>query len=163
MLAFERAKKKVEELRAEKRPVYTPSQTSKSGPRVAHKLTAKAANTEPEKAAPKPPVLEANSTKISYNIRMQYYDMMVKHCLAIYPNTPDAWERVRDFINYMLILNLIYVSFTKAQTEELAVFKKCNTPIIYKSSAMLAINKLRKEAAGRIFFLNKIYHISNCV
>lgn len=111
MLAFERAKKKVEELRAEKRPVYTPSQTSKSGPRVAHKLTAKAANTEPEKVAPKPPVLEANSTKISYNIRMQYYDMMVKHCLAIYPNTPDAWERVRDFINYMLSFKSILCFF----------------------------------------------------
>ncbi|XP_073814969.1 uncharacterized protein [Musca autumnalis] len=126
MLAFERAKKKVEELRAEKRPVFTPSQTSKGGARVAHKITEKAANTEAEKVA-KPPVLEANSTKISYNIRMQYYEMMVKHCLAIYPNVADAWER--------------------AQTEELAVFKKCNTPIIYKSSAMLAINKLRKEAA----------------
>uniref|UniRef100_A0A1I8PY30 Exonuclease domain-containing protein n=1 Tax=Stomoxys calcitrans TaxID=35570 RepID=A0A1I8PY30_STOCA len=126
MLALERAKKKVEELRAEKRPGFTPSQTSKGGQRMAHKITAKAASTEPEKA-PKPPVLEANATKISYNIRMQYYDMMVKHCVAIYPNIADAWER--------------------AQTEELAVFKKCNTPMIYKSSAMLAINKLRKEAA----------------
>ncbi|XP_005190423.2 RNA exonuclease 1 homolog [Musca domestica] len=125
MLAFERAKKKVEELRAEKRPAFTPSQTSKGGSRIAHKLTEKAANTEAEKVA-KPPVLEANSTKISYNIRMQYYEMMVKHCISIYPNVADAWER--------------------AQTEELAVFKKCNTPVIYKSSAMLAINKLRKEA-----------------
>lgn len=98
MLAFERAKKKVEELRAEKRPAFTPSQTSKGGSRIAHKLTEKAANTEAEKVA-KPPVLEANSTKISYNIRMQYYEMMVKHCISIYPNAADAWERVREWAN----------------------------------------------------------------
>lgn len=125
MLALERAKKKVEELRAEKKPAFTPAQTSKTGPRQAHKITAKATPVEPEKQ-PKPPVLEASSTKISFNIRMQYYDMMVKHCITMYPNVTDAWER--------------------AQTEELAVLKKCNTPVIYKSSAMLAINKLRKEA-----------------
>lgn len=77
-------------------------------------------------ARPAPPVLEVNSTKISYNIRMQYYNMMVKHCLIIYPNCEDAWDR--------------------AQTEELAVMKKCNTPNIYKSSALLTVNKLRKEA-----------------
>ncbi|TMW47644.1 hypothetical protein DOY81_007280 [Sarcophaga bullata] len=126
ILALERAKKKVEELRAEKRPAFTPAQTSKAGSRVAHKITEKSSTTETAKQ-PKPPVLEANSTKISFNIRMQYYEMMVKHCLIMYPNVADAWER--------------------AQTEELAVFKKCNTPVIYKSSAMLAINKLRKEAA----------------
>ncbi|XP_011181014.1 RNA exonuclease 1 homolog [Zeugodacus cucurbitae] len=125
MIALERAKKKVEELRAEKQPAFTPAQTTKKGERVAHKITAALATKEAIKPA-KPPVLEANSSKISFNIRMQYYEMMVKHCLAIYPNMNDAWER--------------------AQTEELAVLKKCNTPVIYKSSALLAINKLRKEA-----------------
>ncbi|XP_037891689.1 RNA exonuclease 1 homolog [Glossina fuscipes] len=126
MLALQRAKKKVEELKAEKKFAFTPAQTSKAGSRVAHKATVKTTRVEPEKQS-KPPVLEANSTKISFNIRMQYYEMMVKHSLAIYPNSVDAWER--------------------AQAEELAVFKKCNTPVIYKSSAMLTINKLRKEAA----------------
>lgn len=43
---------------------------------------------------PAPPVLEASSTKISYNIRTQYYNMMVKHCLTIYDECTDAWERV---------------------------------------------------------------------
>uniref|UniRef100_A0A0K8WCF2 RNA exonuclease 1 n=1 Tax=Bactrocera latifrons TaxID=174628 RepID=A0A0K8WCF2_BACLA len=125
IIALERAKKKVEELRAGKQPAFTPAQTTKKGERVAHKITAALATKEAIKPA-KPPVLEANSSKISFNIRMQYYEMMVKHCLAIYPNMADAWER--------------------AQTEELAVLKKCNTPVIYKSSALLAINKLRKEA-----------------
>lgn len=45
-------------------------------------------------ARPAPPVLEPSSTKISYNIRMQYYNMMVKHCLTIYDECSDAWERV---------------------------------------------------------------------
>ncbi|XP_067617441.1 RNA exonuclease 1 homolog [Eurosta solidaginis] len=125
MLALERAKKKVEELKAEKQPAFTPAQTTKKGGRVAHIVTTALAVKETVTPA-KPPVLEANSSKISFNIRMQYYEMMVKHCLAIYPTMADAWER--------------------AQTEELAVFKKCNTPVIYKSSALLTINKLRKEA-----------------
>lgn len=73
-----------------------------------------------------PPVLEATSSKINFNLRMQYYNMMVKQCTAIYPACEDAWER--------------------AQTEELTVFKKCSSAVIYKSSATLAINKLRKEA-----------------
>lgn len=122
ILALERARKKVEELKAERMRSFTPSQTApKSTGRVAH-ISTNATKVVP----PKPPVLEAESTKISYNIRMQYYEIMVKHCTAIYPNTADAWDR--------------------AQSEELAVFKKCSTPVIYKNSAMLAINKLRKES-----------------
>ncbi|XP_055905651.1 RNA exonuclease 1 homolog isoform X2 [Eupeodes corollae] len=122
ILALERARKKVEELKAERMRAFTPSQTApKATGRVAH-ISTNATKVVP----PKPPVLEASSTKISYNIRMQYYEIMVKHCSAIYPNTADAWDR--------------------AQSEELAVFKKCSTPVIYKNSAMLTINKLRKES-----------------
>lgn len=51
---------------------------------------------------------------------------MIKHCLNIYDNCEDAWER--------------------AQTEELAVMNKCNSAIIYKNSALLVVNKLRKES-----------------
>lgn len=40
ILALERAKKKVEELKAEKKPAFTPAQTTKGGSRVAHKATA---------------------------------------------------------------------------------------------------------------------------
>lgn len=39
---------------------------------------------------------------------MQYYEMMVKHCLAIYPNAPDAWQRVCDFIYQFLPSACIY-------------------------------------------------------
>ncbi|EDV53379.1 RNA exonuclease 1 homolog [Drosophila erecta] len=126
IVAIARAKKKIEELQAEKKPAFTPAQSFKGAGRVAHKPTAALDKTAPESNAQKPTVLDPSSSKISYNVRIQYYEMMVRHCTIIYPQLADAWER--------------------AQVEELAVFKKCNTPAIYKNSCMLAINKLRKEA-----------------
>uniref|UniRef100_A0A6P4F2Q5 RNA exonuclease 1 homolog isoform X1 n=1 Tax=Drosophila rhopaloa TaxID=1041015 RepID=A0A6P4F2Q5_DRORH len=129
IVAIARAKKKIEELQAEKKPAFTPAQSFKGAGRVAHKPTAaldKAAPVASEANPEKPTVLDPSSSKISYNVRIQYYEMMVKHCTVIYPQLADAWER--------------------AQVEELGVFKKCNTPAIYKNSCMLAINKLRKEA-----------------
>ena len=73
-----------------------------------------------------PPVLEFHQTKISCNIRTQMYKLMVKHCLNIYTAPADAFER--------------------AQNEEFEVFKKCSIVSIYKTSSMLAINRLKKEA-----------------
>ncbi|EDW98469.1 RNA exonuclease 1 homolog [Drosophila yakuba] len=126
IVAIARAKKKIEELQAEKKPAFTPAQSFKGAGRVAHKPTAALDKAAPVSNAEKPTVLDPSSSKISYNVRIQYYEMMVRHCTVIYPQLADAWER--------------------AQVEELAVFKKCNTPAIYKNSCMLAINKLRKEA-----------------
>lgn len=51
---------------------------------------------------------------------------MVRHCLDIYLAPADAFER--------------------AQNEEFEVFKKCSLVTIYKTSACLAINRLKKEA-----------------
>ncbi|BFF92462.1 RNA exonuclease 1 homolog [Drosophila madeirensis] len=129
IVAIARAKKKIQELQAEKKPAFTPAQSFKGAGRMAHKPTVALDKTAPvvsDASAQKPPVLEPQSSKISYNIRMQYYEMMVKQCTIIYPQLADAWER--------------------AQVEELAAFRKCNTTAIYKNSCLLAINKLRKEA-----------------
>lgn len=49
-----------------------------------------------------------------------------------------------------------YIINFQAQTEELAVLRKCSTTVIYKSSALLTINKLRKESLGMMFY-DKIY------
>lgn len=128
VLAFQKAKEKIDNLRKQKGmpKAATPAQTASKGTgRLAH-VSVKPASTAAAPQKPSPPVLEPESTKISYNIRMQFYNLMIKHCLNIYTSCEDAWDR--------------------AQTEELAVFKKCSTPMIYKSSALLAINKLRKEA-----------------
>ncbi|XP_058453990.1 RNA exonuclease 1 homolog [Malaya genurostris] len=138
VLAFQKAKERIEHLK-KMRAVNTPAQTAPKGTaRMAHMGTAsaEASSSSPTTPAtpskPAPPVLEPESTKISYNIRMQFYNLMIKQCLCIYATCEDAWDR--------------------AQTEELAVFKKCNTAVIYKSSALLTINKLRKEAgdAGNV-------------
>lgn len=43
----------------------------------------------------------------------------------------------------------VFFCVLQAQTEELSVFKKCNTVVIYKSSSLLAVNKLRKESLGK--------------
>lgn len=132
MLAFKYAKEKIEAMRQLKVPVPStsnkPSTSTSTIAQTASKFYGRQAhlNKVDSNVRPSPPVLEPTSTKISYNLRMQYYNMMVKHCLVIYPSCEDAWAR--------------------AQTEELAVQKKCNTPNIYKSSALLAVNKLRKEA-----------------
>lgn len=73
-----------------------------------------------------PPVLEPQQTKISCNVRTQMYKLMVKQCLDIYTAPADAFER--------------------AQNEEFEVFKKCSIISIYKTSAMLTVNRLKKEA-----------------
>lgn len=121
--AMMRARQKVEEMRAAKQPTVSRTASKLTG-RVAHAVPAVAERD----AKPPPPVLEPQSTKISLNLRMQYYMMMVKHCRTIYAECEDAWER--------------------AQAVELGVFNKCNTLVIYKKSATLAINTLRKEAVG---------------
>uniref|UniRef100_A0A182PBA0 Exonuclease domain-containing protein n=1 Tax=Anopheles epiroticus TaxID=199890 RepID=A0A182PBA0_9DIPT len=126
VLAFQRAKEKIEQLK-KNQSAFTPAQTApKTGARVAHTGSVLSSKAAAMPVAQAPPVLEPASSKISYNLRMQYYGLMVKHCLNIYPTSEDAWDR--------------------AQTEELAVMKKCSTAMIYKSSALLTINKLRKEA-----------------
>lgn len=134
---MQRAKQKVEEMRAARQPTVLRTVQKGTG-RIAHapptfavkpgSAMATTTTTGPAEK-PAPVVLESHSTKISLNLRMQYYTLMVKHCRIIYPESADdAWER--------------------AQAVELGVFNKCNTPVIYKKSATLAINTLRKEAAA---------------
>lgn len=140
-IAFANARKKVDELIAIRKG-FTSSTSptmattaAKGSARIAHNIS-KATIEKLEAKAPLP--LESGSSKISFNLRMQYYNLMVKHCLTIYTSKEDAWQR--------------------AQNDELAAFKKCNTPIIYKSSALLAINKLKKEAesSGNVSMQPKI-------
>lgn len=125
-MAIEAAKRKVMQLNLAKELPYkqTAAQTaSKSTGRVAH-IPTSINDLDATKLAP--PVLESHQTKISCNIRTQLYKLMVKHCLDIYTAPADAFER--------------------AQNEEFEIFKKCSIVSIYKTSAMLAVNRLKKEA-----------------
>lgn len=126
-MAIEAAKRKVSELnksRIEQFQRSTTAQTAtKTAGRVAHVPTG-ISDVDPCKLAP--PIKEPTSAKISSNVRTQYYQVMVRHCVQIYPLTADAYER--------------------AQNEEFAVFQKCKIVQTYKSSVMLAINRLKKES-----------------
>lgn len=129
-MAIEAAKRKIDELNRSKQEQFkrfTPAQTTvKTSGRVAHVPT-NISDIDPCKLAP--PIKQAQSSKISSNLRNQYYQIMVKHCVQIYPLPADAYER--------------------AQSEEFVVFEKCKLPTTYKPCAMLAINRLKKEAENR--------------
>ncbi|CAG9793440.1 unnamed protein product [Diatraea saccharalis] len=96
----------------------TITQTVKKGTqRVAHMPN--------EKFIDRPGVLEPLGSKIAANIRSTYLNMMIDECLKIYVSAVDAYAR--------------------AQHEELTTSKKCSTIQIYKNSAVLTVNRLRKE------------------
>lgn len=131
-MAIELAKRKVVELNRARDAQFqrsTPAQTAvKSAGRVAHAPSSSAINdVDPCKLAP--PIKEAHSTKISSNVRTQYYQLMVKNCLAIYALPADAFER--------------------AQNEEFGVFQKCKMVPTYKTSALLTLNRLKKEMESK--------------
>ena len=91
-MAMEAAKRKVAELNKAKDAQFqrsTPAQTAvKATGRVAHAPSSLTADLDPCKFAP--PIKEPQSTKISSNIRTQYYKIMVKNCLLIYPLPVDG-------------------------------------------------------------------------
>lgn len=78
-----------------------------------------------DKFIDRPGVLEPLASKIPANIRSIYLNMMIDECLKIYLLPTDAYNR--------------------AQHEELNTSKKCYSVQIYKNSAVLAVNRLRKE------------------
>lgn len=127
-ILIEAAKKRVADLqkaKMEKFKSFTPAQTSwKGSGRVAHAPTSGVNDIDPVKLAP--PLKEPNNTRISSNVRNQYYRIMVTHCLKIYSLPQDAYER--------------------AQNEEYSVFQKCKILMSYKTSILLSINRLKKEA-----------------
>lgn len=92
-VAIEAAKRKVVELNKARDAQFqrsTPAQTAaKTTGRVAHApSTLTPSDVDLSKLAP--PIKEPQSTKISSNIRSQYYQIMVKNCLQIYPLPVDG-------------------------------------------------------------------------
>lgn len=129
-MAIEAAKRKVTELNKSKHDYFqrsTPAQTTaKTSGRLAHVPT-NISDVDQSKLAP--PIKEPQSTKISSNIRNQYYQIMVRSCLQIYSLPADAFER--------------------AQNEEFTVFQKCKMVATYKTSVLLALNRLKKEIGSK--------------
>lgn len=98
----------------------TIAQTQK-GPRVAH---------VPETSlADIPDVLQADKSKHPVNVRTRFLTMIADECLKLYISKEEA--------------------FTRAINEEFSCYEKCNVLATYRNSAMLAVNRLRKEIQDR--------------
>lgn len=115
-MAIEAAKRKVAELNKAKEAQFqrfTPAQTAaKTAFRVAHVPSSLTSDIDQSKLAP--PIKEPQSSKISSNIRNQYYQIMVRHCLQIYPLSQDGKFSYLEPARKKLI-KIFFNSFTFTQ------------------------------------------------
>lgn len=101
-------------------PPKTIVQTQK-GSRVAHVPDVSLADI--------PDVLQAEKSKLPVNVRTRFLTMLADECVKIYLSKDEA--------------------FSRALNEEFACYEKCNVLATYRNSAMLAVNRLRKEIQER--------------
>lgn len=122
--SIQRAKAKIEEMAKVKaaNALKTSTQTvSKGSKRVAHVPEVSISDV--------PEVLEAERSKLPVNVRSRYLSMIFDECVKLYLSTADAQQR--------------------AVNEEYKVYERCSALVTYRNSAMLAINRLRKELQER--------------
>lgn len=122
---MQRAKAKIEEMARQKAVATlqkTQAQTiSKGARRVAH---------VPEfSLSDIPDVLQAEKSKLPVNVRTRYLTMIADECVKLYLSKDDAYQR--------------------ALNEEFKCYERCKVLATYRNSAMLSINRLRKEVQER--------------
>lgn len=122
---MQRAKAKIEEMARQKAIATfqkTQAQTiSKGAKRVAH---------VPEfSLSDIPDVLNADKSKLPVNVRTRYLTMIADECVKLYLSKDDAYQR--------------------ALNEEFKCYERCKVLATYRNSAMLSINRLRKEVQER--------------
>ncbi|XP_022906995.1 RNA exonuclease 1 homolog [Onthophagus taurus] len=76
-----------------------------------------------------PDVLQSESKKIPINIRTRYLTLLADECLKLYLLKQDA--------------------YTRALNEEVKVTERCSAIVTYRNSAMLSVNRIRKELQER--------------
>lgn len=76
-----------------------------------------------------PDVLQPDNKKIPVNVRTRYLTMIADECVKLYVSKEDAYNR--------------------AVNEEFKVLERCAAIVTYRNSAMLAINRIRKEVQDR--------------
>lgn len=120
--SIQRAKAKIEELAKQKatETLKTPAQTIK-GKRIAHVPDISLSDI--------PDVLNADKSKLPINVRTRFLTMIADECVKLYLIKEDA--------------------YTRALNEEFSCYEKCKVLATYKNSAMLAVNRLRKELQER--------------
>nr|CAH7727459.1 unnamed protein product [Callosobruchus chinensis] len=100
--------------------VKTVAQTQKGG-RVAHVPDVSLADI--------PDVLQADKSKLPVNVRTRFLTMIADECVKLYISKEEA--------------------FSRALNEEYTCYEKCKVLATYRNSAMLAVNRLRKEIQER--------------
>ncbi|KRT80926.1 hypothetical protein AMK59_5062 [Oryctes borbonicus] len=76
-----------------------------------------------------PDILQPESKKIPANVRTRYLTMIAEECVKLYLSKDDAYSR--------------------AVNEEFKVLERCAAIATYRNSAMLTLNRIRKEVQVR--------------
>ncbi|XP_028134559.1 RNA exonuclease 1 homolog [Diabrotica virgifera virgifera] len=118
-MAITKAKEKISLIKPVT-PLKTVAQTQK-GSRVAHVPDISLSDI--------PDVLQAESSKLPVNVRSRYLTMIADECVKMYISKEEAYSR--------------------ALKEEFNCYEKCKVITTYRNSAMLAVNRLRKEGQER--------------
>ncbi|XP_076271986.1 uncharacterized protein LOC143203634 isoform X1 [Rhynchophorus ferrugineus] len=117
---IEKAKERISLIKQRTNVSKTVAQTQKSG-RVAH---------VPEfSLSDIPDVLQAEKSKLPVNVRTRFLTMLADECGKLYAMKEEA--------------------YTRALNEEFTCYEKCKVLATYRNSAMLAVNRLRKEIQER--------------
>ncbi|XP_018571383.1 RNA exonuclease 1 homolog [Anoplophora glabripennis] len=116
---IEKAKERISKIKQTSQ-VKTVAQTQKTG-RVAHIPEVSLSDI--------PDVLQAEKSKLPVNVRTRFLTMIADECVKLYVSRDEA--------------------FTRALNEEFSCYEKCKVLATYRNSAMLAVNRLRKEVQER--------------
>ncbi|XP_056642035.1 RNA exonuclease 1 homolog [Diorhabda sublineata] len=119
VLAITKAKAMIPKINPTK-SIKTIAQTQKSG-RVAHVPDVSLSDI--------PDVFNADKSKLPINVRTRFLTMIADECVKMYISKEEAYSR--------------------ALKEEFSCYEKCKVLTSYRNSAMLAVNRLRKEIQER--------------
>lgn len=123
--SLQRAKARIEEMARQK----AAATIKKTLPQTVSKGASRVAHTPEFSLSDLPDVLQADKSKLPVNVRTRYLTMIVDECMKLYLTKEDAYER--------------------ALNEEFKCYERCKVLVTYRNSAMLSINRLRKEAQER--------------
>ncbi|XP_044758915.1 RNA exonuclease 1 homolog [Coccinella septempunctata] len=76
-----------------------------------------------------PDVIDVDKSKLPVNVRSRFLTLLADECCKLYLTQKDAYKRALD--------------------EEYSCYQKCKVLVTYRNSAMLAVNRLRKEVKER--------------
>lgn len=122
--SMQRAKAKIEELARQKA-----ANAKKTLAQSVSKGSARVAHCPEFTLCDIPDVLEAEKSKLPVNVRTRYLTMIADECVKLYLTKEDAYQR--------------------ALNEEFKCYERCKVLTTYRNSAMLSVNRLRKEIQER--------------